>query len=1121
MARENSIIRLIKQIQKSIESNTFAANEDRHINELRDNNALDSLIDVTIEGKCTLLMHYVRYSNLGKVRELLTGDNKASVLIQNENKETALFLAVKFANKSNNYDIKILTMLLEHSPQNQVILTNKENITPLHLAVSYNRADLVTKLLNQPATDFAQLLIPAYGTSTPLWCAANKGFKEIAEILLQHFPDKQLLCEDNMGSIPLFIALKTGNTLIAELLLTRKKQEQLFHKNDMMLTTISLAIESADIQLLSWFISTHKEAMSILSLHDSSPLQTALCVLAAIKPDSNTYKKFIEIIKLILSNSDDKDLVTKNKKGLIPLSIACSEGYAEIADLLLQKVANEQLSHHEPDGFSAILSACYYGHLPVLQGLLKHLTKDSAKRYLLEYVRIKSSKYTALHIVANNLEKIKNYPQAEMIKSLLEFSPDDQLLALDHNGNTPLFSAVELRQTKAIETLISYSNQKQFLLKNIGDLFPLYLAAQDHSIERKFSQLLEKGPDSQLAIESHGWQAIHMACQKGNIGSAALMLTKHPDQINKANQDGWTPLHIAIFFNQTKFAKCVLLDKYNANRLIPNAINQALPIHMASEIKDTEFIATLLTEHPEEQLKWKADKGDTFLHNIAESNNIKITKWLFSETNSLNIKELLENLLQEREANNHATPLHIACNYNALDVAKIFVEANNNIINEQDKEGYTPLHYACIRGNHQMVDYLLSQGANQNIANNAGYTPLHVACEHQQVETVRILVQGESSSNTKVDMLTPQQASPLYLAIIYGCAELIPILIAAKADVNLTLHIDEEMISPLRLAIDTAVDPNIAKMLVDAGATVDAIILNDINELDDLDVKKLFSNVIKPDDSVNTKVIITSTIQPQSSYYTETSQTHSVSGRSILKKLGITSNEIDELEQEKKRKRINLKKSCNQPKVQTSQQIECTWFNKSLSSTKHTEIVSIISPSSKNVFCYLPKKCLQEQGYELPSLDSMHFSFNSKHIKKLNDKETYQEEMRLSNESSKTVTYTHELKVGKTDRILLFEQPSDANKNNNSACLYVGSRFIPGGLHKKSQIRSVAQCGQGKAKTVDFPLLAVTNTKLNTSEKKDRYTTNRNSMFQLSSQNSAQLTVTKSSKNSKSNGFKS
>lgn len=55
-------------------------------------------------------------------------------------------------------------------------------------------------------------------------------------------------------------------------------------------------------------------------------------------------------------------------------------------------------------------------------------------------------------------------------------------------------------------------------------------------------------------------------------------------------------------------------------------------------------------------------------------------------------------------------------------------------------DGLTGLHEAAICGNAQLVEYLVSQGANINCCDNEGWTPLHAAASLGQVKIVQMLL---------------------------------------------------------------------------------------------------------------------------------------------------------------------------------------------------------------------------------------------------------------------------------------------------------------------------------------------------------------------------------------------
>ncbi|KIL64459.1 hypothetical protein M378DRAFT_163225 [Amanita muscaria Koide BX008] len=74
------------------------------------------------------------------------------------------------------------------------------------------------------------------------------------------------------------------------------------------------------------------------------------------------------------------------------------------------------------------------------------------------------------------------------------------------------------------------------------------------------------------------------------------------------------------------------------------------------------------------------------------------------------------------------------------DLARVqeLVENHSFSPNDPDPNTYTPMHAATSYGQLHVLDYLISQGGNVNIADNDGDTPLYTA---ENVETARYLVE--------------------------------------------------------------------------------------------------------------------------------------------------------------------------------------------------------------------------------------------------------------------------------------------------------------------------------------------------------------------------------------------
>ena len=62
-----------------------------------------------------------------------------------------------------------------------------------------------------------------------------------------------------------------------------------------------------------------------------------------------------------------------------------------------------------------------------------------------------------------------------------------------------------------------------------------------------------------------------------------------------------------------------------------------------------------------------------------------------------------------------------------LNAVKYLVEEHGADVNQRSSWAYTPMHYAAVRGDHAMIDYLLSKGAEINPISRLGQTPVDMA----------------------------------------------------------------------------------------------------------------------------------------------------------------------------------------------------------------------------------------------------------------------------------------------------------------------------------------------------------------------------------------------------------
>ncbi|GKT27072.1 ankyrin repeat domain-containing protein [Acidovorax sp. SUPP3334] len=76
--------------------------------------------------------------------------------------------------------------------------------------------------------------------------------------------------------------------------------------------------------------------------------------------------------------------------------------------------------------------------------------------------------------------------------------------------------------------------------------------------------------------------------------------------------------------------------------------------------------------------------------------------------------------------------------------------ANVNDCDPRRKSFTTPLMRCAINDdNHEMLKWLLENGADVNKKDGAGWTALHFACEYKSIESIKSLIQGGADVNSK------------------------------------------------------------------------------------------------------------------------------------------------------------------------------------------------------------------------------------------------------------------------------------------------------------------------------------------------------------------------------------
>lgn len=269
-------------------------------------------------------------------------------------------------------------------------------------------------------------------------------------------------------------------------------------------------------------------------------------------------------------------------------------------------------------------------------------------------------------------------------------------------------------------------------------------------------------------------QNIHGAVYEGNIETVKSLLQKNPILVNEKNNQGRTPLFMAILQRNQDMVK-LLIDKGALVRIGDS--NLRAPIHFAGFMNDTSMIALLLDNGA--VIDTRAIGAATPLIHSSLTDRVELSRFLIRKGADINI-----------QCNALSTPLYFAVLNNNLEYLRYLLDAGADI-DTPDFLNRTPLYVAVRDGYPEIVKLLIQYGADYNFKDvYLNRSLLHLAAIQGHRNIAELLIQKGLNVNEK-DL---SKRTPLDYAHQYGHTSTAEVLVGNKGKTNRSIKITTEKI---------------------------------------------------------------------------------------------------------------------------------------------------------------------------------------------------------------------------------------------------------------------------------------------------------------------------------------
>ncbi|KAJ3098119.1 hypothetical protein HDU97_004303 [Phlyctochytrium planicorne] len=416
--------------------------------------------------------------------------------------------------------------------------------------------------------------------------------------------------------------------------------------------------------------------------------------LAALSPEEKLLayaeKGDVKNVRKVLADKR-VNIEAKGTNGWTALNSAAYNGHLETVNLLLKHKA--KMDSESSTGWTPLASACLMGHLDVVQFLVVHGSN-------LEHLT--SHKWSPLYAASYS-------GHTDVVSWLL--SQGANINAVNDCGWFPLSSAANSGHFETVKVLVE-EGRANLEGRNDDGSTPIFLAAMNNHldiVEYLFNAGADPGAQTHMLLTP-----LHASASLGFIEVVSFLIDVASVNIDAESKHGWSPLHAAAFSGHLEVTRELL--KAGMKNIDLKNQDGATPFYLAASKNYLGLLEVLKSYGASFHSTCK--KGWTPLMAAAANGAIDSVEWLVEVGAAVNAVDLQQK-----------TALHLAVENHHLEVVSFLIENSFSIASNdlQDENGMTPLMLACIGGQPDIAKELIDKGANKSKKNKDGKTALQLA----------------------------------------------------------------------------------------------------------------------------------------------------------------------------------------------------------------------------------------------------------------------------------------------------------------------------------------------------------------------------------------------------------